>query len=109
MKKQDNDDTGWQLELVRNPDIIASVNGSFIKVGFAAETDNLVDNAKKKLLAKKLSFIVANDVTAPDSGFDKDTNRVTIIHASGNIEQLPTLPKTDVAHALLDRVKRLLG
>lgn len=109
LKKQDNDDTGWQLELVRNPDIIASVNGSFIKVGFAAETDDLVDNAKKKLLAKKLSFIVANDVTAPDSGFDKDTNRVTIIHASGNIEQLPTLPKTDVAHALLDRVKRLLG
>lgn len=107
-KKRDSDQDGWRLNLVRNPDILASINGPFIKVGFAAETENLLANAREKLAAKNLAFIVANDVTAPDSGFDADTNRVTIVHASGLVEELPLLPKTSVAHELLDRVQRLL-
>jgi len=68
----------------------------------------VLENARAKLLEKGLAIIAANDVTAPDSGFDADTNRVTIIHASGDVEALPTMPKIEVAHALLDRVKALL-
>lgn len=109
LKKRDDESGFRTLELVRNPDILASVTGPAVKVGFAAETQDLVANARKKLAAKRLAMIVANDVTAPDGGFDADTNRVTIIHASGQIEELPTMPKIDVANHLLDRVKRLLG
>lgn len=97
-----------ELQLVRTPDILASVDAPVVKVGFAAETENVLENARAKLLEKGLAIIAANDVTAPDSGFDADTNRVTIIHASGDVEALPTMPKIEVAHALLDRVKALL-
>lgn len=108
LKKRADDEGVLRLELVRNPDIVASVNGPFVKVGFAAETEDLIENAKEKLAAKGLAFIVANDVTAPDSGFDKDTNRVAFVYPSGEVEELPTLPKIAVAHALLDRLKPLL-
>lgn len=108
VKKRDHQSSAWQLRLVRNPDILASVDGPAVKVGFAAETEDLLANAREKLEAKNLALIVANDVTAPDSGFDTDTNRVAILHATGQVEELPTMPKIDVAHELLDRVKRLL-
>lgn len=108
LKKRDRSASSWELTLVRNPDIIASIDKPVIKIGFAAETDNLIDNAREKLESKNLSMIVANDVTAPDSGFDTETNRVTILHATGQVEELPTLPKTDVAHELLDRLKLLM-
>lgn len=108
MKKRDGDDDTLSLTLVRNPDILSSVKGPTVRVGFAAETENLLDNARAKLAKKRLHLIVANDVSAPDSGFDTDTNRVTLLHAKGGLEQLPTLPKTDVAHVILDRVARLL-
>ena len=106
--KKRNADGVLELRLVRNPDILASVDAPVVKVGFAAETENVLENARAKLLEKGLAIIAANDVTAPDSGFDADTNRVTIIHASGDVEALPTMPKIEVAHALLDRVKALL-
>ncbi|HEY8417874.1 MAG TPA: bifunctional phosphopantothenoylcysteine decarboxylase/phosphopantothenate--cysteine ligase CoaBC [Limnochordales bacterium] len=99
----------WELRLVRNPDILASVRGPFIKIGFAAETSDVRANALAKLQAKGLHMIVANDVTEPGSGFETDTNRVTIYHAGGQAEELPLLPKADVAHAILDRLVRLLG
>lgn len=108
-KKSGGDEEIWNLELVRNPDILASVSGPFVKVGFAAETDDVIANARAKLAAKGLAFIVANDVTAPDSGFEKDTNRVTFVYASGEVEPLPTLSKAEVAHVLLDRLKPLLA
>ena len=97
------------LELERTPDFLLEVPGSMVKVGFAAETQDLLSNARAKLKAKGLDLIAANDVTAPGSGFAVDTNQVTIIDASGGAEELPLLPKYDVAQRLLDRVAALLG
>ena len=103
--KKSTSDT-WSLELVKNPDIIGSIkNDSLIKVGFAAESENLIENSKTKVKSKNLDFIVANDITAKDSGFSVDTNKVTIIHSNGNIESLPLMSKYDVGHSILDRVK----
>jgi len=96
------------IELVRNADFLLEITGPVIKVGFAAETDDLVQNARKKLREKDLALIVANDVTAPGSGFAVDTNQVTIIDRSGAAEELPLLPKYDVAYRILDRVAALL-
>ncbi|OUM98604.1 MAG: phosphopantothenoylcysteine decarboxylase [Firmicutes bacterium ZCTH02-B6] len=106
LKKGDADE--WTLRLVRNPDVLATVSGSFIKVGFAAETADLRGNALAKLKAKGLHMIAANDVSEPGSGFDTDTNRVTLFHADGRVEALPLLPKADVAHLILDRLAALL-
>ena len=96
------------LELVGTPDILSEVRGDFIRVGFAAESENLVENAKEKLKKKKLDLIAANDITATDSGFGADTNRVVLIDRSGKVESLPLLPKSDVADKILDRVVALL-
>ena len=92
------------IKLVKTPDILSEVSGDFIKVGFAAESQNLVASASAKLKAKKLDLIIANDITDKDSGFGADTNRVTIIDKQGNIEQLPLLSKREVAERVLDRV-----
>ncbi len=97
------------LELVRTPDILAEVKGNFLKVGFAAETENVVENARRKLESKKVDLFVANDVTAPDSGFAVDTNRVTIISRDGKPESLPLMSKREVADRILDRVVGMLG
>jgi len=99
---------GLTLELERTSDILGSVKGNFIKVGFAAESSKVVENAKKKVKEKRLDFIVANDITARDSGFDTDTNRVTIIDRKGNVERLPLLAKREVAERILDKVAALL-
>jgi phosphopantothenoylcysteine decarboxylase/phosphopantothenate--cysteine ligase len=99
---------GLTLELECTPDILGSVKGNFIKVGFAAESSNLVENAKQKLKQKGLALIVANDITATDSGFGADSNRVTIIDREGKIDSLPLLPKREVADKVLDRVAELL-
>ena len=105
-KSKKNQSDTWSLELVKNPDIIAGINSTnLIKVGFAAESENLVENSKTKIKSKNLDFIVANDITASDSGFSVDTNKVTIIHADGTTEALPLMSKYDVAHSILDRVK----
>jgi len=79
--KKDKAELTLKLELT--PDILGSVKGDFIKVGFAAESINLVENAREKLKQKGLDLIIANDITAGDSGFDTDTNRVTIIDREG--------------------------
>jgi phosphopantothenoylcysteine decarboxylase/phosphopantothenate--cysteine ligase len=99
---------GLTLELECTPDILGTVKGNFIKVGFAAESSNLVENASQKLKQKGLDFIVANDITASDSGFDTDTNRVIIIDRDGKIESLPLLAKREVAERVLDRVAKLV-
>ncbi len=96
------------LNLVKTPDILGEVKGNFIKVGFAAESENLLANAKKKLAGKKLDMIVANDITKADSGFDVDTNRVILIDKKGQAEELPLMSKREVAEKILDRVKDLL-
>jgi len=101
-------EAGLTLKLECTPDILGSVKGNFIKVGFAAESNNLVKNAKQKLQQKGLDFIVANDITASDSGFGADTNRVTIIDREGKVDSLPLMPKREVADKVLDRVVELL-
>ncbi len=93
-----------KLELVRTPDILGEVKGKFIRVGFAAESENLVSNATKKLKKKQLDFIVANDITDTSSGFGVDTNKVTIIEKSGAHYSLPLMSKREVADKILDRV-----
>jgi phosphopantothenoylcysteine decarboxylase/phosphopantothenate--cysteine ligase len=99
---------GLTLELEQIPDILGRVKGNFIKVGFAAESSSLVENAKKKVKQKRLDFIVANDITAGDSGFGADTNRVTIVDCKGKIDRLPLLAKREVAERILDKVAALL-
>ena len=101
-------ETGLTVKLECTPDILGSVKGNFIKVGFAAESSNLVENAKQKLKQKGLDLIVANDITANDSGFGADTNRVTIIDRKGKIDSLPLLAKREVAERVLDRVVEFL-
>ncbi len=96
------------IDLVETTDIIASVQGDLVKVAFAAETQDLLANAQKKLASKGAQFVVANDVTASDAGFAVDTNRVTIIDASGAQESLPLMLKYDVSWRILDRVAALL-
>ena len=92
------------LELLPTPDILTAVPDSLIKVGFAAESEALISNARKKLQQKRLDLIVANDITAADAGFDVDTNRVTIIDRTGRVEELPLMRKRKVAEIILDRV-----
>jgi phosphopantothenoylcysteine decarboxylase/phosphopantothenate--cysteine ligase len=102
-------DAGLTVDLTPNDDIIASLHGDYVKVGFAAETDDLIANARAKIERKGLDFIVANDVTAEGAGFAHDTNRVTIIDTDGNMESLPLLSKYDVGMRILDRVAALLS
>jgi phosphopantothenoylcysteine decarboxylase/phosphopantothenate--cysteine ligase len=113
---------GFFLRLVRNPDILEELANSvqtntgnkrserrLIRVGFAAETSNLVAYASSKLIAKRLNLLVANDVSRSDSGFGSETNKVYIFHANGTMEDLPVMPKTGVAAAIWDRIVSLLG
>jgi phosphopantothenoylcysteine decarboxylase / phosphopantothenate---cysteine ligase len=97
------------LELTRNPDILSEVTGDLIKVGFAAESEKLIESAVAKLKAKNLDLIVANDITAADSGFDADTNKVVLIDRQGKKEELPLLPKPEVADKILDKVVEMLA
>ena len=96
--------TNLALELVRTPDILAEVKGNFVRVGFAAESENLVANARRKLEQKQLDIIVANDITDADSTFGSDTNKVTLIDRNDKTEELPLLTKREVADKILDRV-----
>lgn len=99
------------LELVRNPDILADLGqrrGKALLVGFAAETGDLLKNARKKLEEKGIDLIVANDVTEMGAGFGRDTNVVKFIERDGDVEDLPCLPKEEVADRLLDRIVALI-
>ena len=100
--------TDLQITLERNPDIISEIGkmkGDKILVGFAMETEDLVENAKKKLLEKNLDLIVANDLNTAGSGFQVDTNVVKLIGRNRDIEELPLMEKTEVADRILDRIK----
>lgn len=107
LKKAAGEDK-MSLELAKNPDIIATLPGGGVRVGFAAETRGLAEYAKAKLISKRLDFIVANDVSAAGSGFGTETNEVTIFHADGRVEAFPLQSKYAVAHAILDRVSEAL-
>ncbi len=99
------------LELEPNPDIIAEVGrlkGHRILVGFAMETEHLLENARKKMAEKKMDIIVANDLSEPGAGFRHDTNAVRILDPEGGVESLPLMEKKEVADRILDRVVELL-
>ena len=100
------------LRLEPNPDILATVareKGDRLVVGFAAETDNVAENARKKLAQKNADVMVANDVTAEGAGYDVDTNMVTLLSCDGRDLALPRLTKAEVAERILDEVLRLRG
>ena len=105
IKKADGE--AMELKLVENPDVAAMVGSKKrpgqVLVAFAAETQNLSENAAKKLNKKNVDFIVGNDVTRPGAGFDVDTNIITIFDRSGATE-LPMMKKTEVADKILDHV-----
>jgi phosphopantothenoylcysteine decarboxylase/phosphopantothenate--cysteine ligase len=117
-----DEQNGFFLRLVRNPDILEELADSvdrntgnersgrrLVRVGFAAETSDLVQNARAKLSGKRLDLLVANDVSRSDSGFGTETNKVHIFHANGTMEDLPVMPKTGVAAAIWDRIVSLLS
>jgi len=97
------------IKLVKTPDILAGAKGDFVKVGFAAESEDMVENAIKKLADKGLDLIVANDITAEGSGFGANDNKVWIIDKTGQVEDLPLMSKAEVANKILDRVVGLLA
>jgi phosphopantothenoylcysteine decarboxylase/phosphopantothenate--cysteine ligase len=105
-------DAALTIALEPTTDILAEVarnKGQKIVVGFAAETDHVAENARKKLSAKNADVIVANDVTAEGAGFDRDTNIVTLFSRDGRDLALPKMSKSEVAQRILDEVVRLRG
>lgn len=106
IKKSDRDDTPI-LELARNPDILASVDRpGLVRIGFAAETENLLENARKKIAAKGLAMIVANDAT---STIGSRSSTAALLTPDGGCESLPTLPKEDLAAIVIARLASILG
>jgi len=100
------------IELEPTPDILHELgsrkNGKVL-AGFAAETEDFATNALAKLKSKNLDLIVVNAVGGPDSGFDSDTNRASIIDAAGGVRDIPLMSKSEMADAVLDRVAALLA
>jgi phosphopantothenoylcysteine decarboxylase / phosphopantothenate---cysteine ligase len=100
------------LELERNPDIIREIGrkkGKRVVVGFAMESENLLENAKAKMVEKNMDLIVANDLCEEGAGFQCDTNIVRILDRKGNVEALPLMEKVEAAGRILDRVRDLLA
>lgn len=119
---------GFTLRLARNPDILGEIATAsrqsevaerlpgddrprrrLVRIGFAAETSDVLTYARGKLAAKRLDLLIANDVSRSDSGFGSETNKVYIFHADETMEDLPVMPKTGVAAAIWDRVVHLLS
>ena len=109
IKKRGAAAQGLTIDLMPNPDILAETPGDFVRVGFAAESEDLLANATQKLVKKRLDLIVANDITGEGSGFGADTNRVVLLGRDREPEELPLLSKRDVADRLLDRVVAALA
>lgn len=108
IKKMDED---LCIKLIRNPDILYEIGkekGKKILVGFAAETENLIENAKSKIIKKNLDLIVANDILQEGAGFNKDTNIVQIIDRNFNVKKYSIMSKAKVAHAILDEIKKII-
>ena len=102
----------WTLSLEKNPDILKELGekkrGNQILVGFAAETQNLIENAKAKLEKKNLDFIVANDVTKPNAGFNTETNLIKILSRDGGVEEFPLMKKSDLAKKIFERIEKVM-
>jgi len=104
--------TGLTLQLQPTPDIVETIAASAdrpqLVVGFAAESEDLIGNARRKLVAKKLDLIVANNIVEKDSGFGADTNHVIIIGPDDFQLELPLMSKWAVASAVLDEIAKRL-
>jgi phosphopantothenoylcysteine decarboxylase/phosphopantothenate--cysteine ligase len=113
IKKEDlADDSVLTLELTRNSDILAELcqrKGGRVVIGFAAESHDLMASARRKIARKGCDLLVANNISSETSGFDADDNAVVFVWPDGQTEELPSLPKRDVAAQLLDRVAKLRG
>ncbi len=109
LKKQDGPP---EVVLEPTPDILAALGERKqphqVLVGFAAETEKLREHAEAKLVAKRVDFMVANDVSAPESGFEVDTNQAVLMDSNGLVEEFPLLSKADLADAVFDRVRDAL-
>lgn len=96
-----------EIKLVRNPDILKSLKSAPVRrIGFAAETNDVLAEAQRKCRDKKLDFIVANDVGEPGSGFGVSTNRVTFVYPDGSMKKLPLMSKRRVAERIVDEIDR---
>ena len=107
--KKKNDDA-LTVVMDKNPDILKTLGAKKthqVLVGFAAETQNLLANAREKVVKKNLDMIVANDVTAAGAGFNSDTNIVKFLYANGDVCELEQMPKVDVANRILDEALRI--
>ena len=113
IKKEDLPADGeLQIDLVANPDILAEISrerGDRVVVGFAAESHDVLESARRKLERKGCDLMVANDISRRDAGFDTDENAVILVSPGGAAEELPLLPKAEVAARILDRVEKLRG
>ena len=103
LKKREMEGT---LRLVRNPDILKCVGRSARRVGFAAETTNVIAEASRKCREKGLEFIVANDVTEKGSGFGTDTDRVAFVFPDGSVRNFPLMTKRGVARKIMDEISK---
>ncbi len=110
-RSREGDETA--VALVTNPDVAADTRDArkagSVSVGFALETEDLLENARAKLEAKGFDLLVANDATAEGAGFEVDTNRVVLLARDAEPEELPLLAKDEVAERILDRVAARLG
>lgn len=103
-------DDALTVVMDKNPDILKTLGAKKeqqVLVGFAAETQNLLANAREKVVKKNLDMIVANDVTAAGAGFNSDTNIVKFLFANGDVRELEQMPKVDVANKILDEAIRI--
>jgi phosphopantothenoylcysteine decarboxylase/phosphopantothenate--cysteine ligase len=113
LKKEDlPDEAGFELSLVRNPDILAELareRGERVVVGFAAESGDVIAAARRKLARKGCDLLVANDVSGTDAGFESDCNAVVLLTPDGDVEELPLLDKREAAVRIWDRIEKLRG
>ena len=103
-------DDALTVVMDKNPDILKTLGAKKthqVLVGFAAETQNLLENARDKVVKKNLDMIVANDVTAAGAGFNADTNIVKFLFANGEVRSLEQMPKVDVANCILDEALKI--
>ena len=98
----------WTLDMSRNSDIVAGMKNDLIKVAFAAETENVIENAHSKLISKGVDMVVANDVTVEPNVFGSDNNSVTILEKDGTVTELGTSSKYDIGHSILDKIVPLI-
>jgi len=111
IKKEDlGEGAGLTLELIANPDILAEISrerGARIVVGFAAESHDVLAAARRKLARKGCDLLVANDISREDAGFESEQNAVLLLTPDGELEELPLLPKSEVAARIFDRIEKL--